>query len=247
MKRIAAFLLCVILLFCTSACSGSQGNELVSVTKSYESNSLHQLTKRESQKVISFITKGTWGDGTLPDCISDVWLFVPGYDRILSYHSHCGTFSDIGGLGFLFLSEKEKDSLNKILEQYITLGPVLGDPMGTYDWGITLTIKDVTPEGATLICTQSGGSPTGTLTANLFYVLERNVNEDWELIYPTNSVGYFDQNLEITGRTKEWIVDWEYEYGTLPPGTYRIGKVFTDLRDSGDFDEMIVYAEFEIE
>ena len=29
------------------------------------------------------------------------------------------------------------------------------------DWGVFFTAKDVTPEGMTLVCTQSGGAPTG--------------------------------------------------------------------------------------
>ena len=44
----------------------------------------------------------------------------------------------------------------------------------------------------------------------------------------------------------EWEVNWGGRYGTLPVGKYRIGKIITDFRQSGDFDNATYYAEFEI-
>ena len=35
---------------------------------------------------------------------------------------------------------------------------------GFPDWGLTLSVKDVTPTGLTLVCTKNGGNPTGDLT-----------------------------------------------------------------------------------
>ena len=46
--------------------------------------------------------------------------------------------------------------------------------------------------------------------------------------------------------TTEMEVNWEWLYGKLPTGKYRIGKEITDFRSSGDFDTAIYYAEFEI-
>ncbi|MBQ3028731.1 MAG: hypothetical protein IJD26_06590, partial [Lachnospiraceae bacterium] len=42
---------------------------------------------------------------------------------------------------------------------------------GFPDWGLTLSVKDVTPSGCTLVCTQSGGSPTGELQTGTDYNL----------------------------------------------------------------------------
>ncbi len=44
----------------------------------------------------------------------------------------------------------------------------------------------------------------------------------------------------------EWDVNWEWLYGVLAEGKYRIGKEITDFRDTGDYDSAIYYAEFEI-
>lgn len=49
-----------------------------------------------------------------------------------------------------------------------------------------------------------------------------------------------------TNASVEWEVDWEWLYGTLPAGNYRIGKTFINLRENGDMDLHEYYAEFDI-
>ena len=48
---------------------------------------------------------------------------------------------------------------------------------------------------------------------------------------------------ESTGKLE---VDWEWLYGKLSAGEYRIGKEFMNFRGTGDFDEQVIYAEFSI-
>ena len=48
------------------------------------------------------------------------------------------------------------------------------------DWGITLSVTDVTPTGLTVVFKQSGGNPTGELMTGSYYRLE---NKDKELAY----------------------------------------------------------------
>ena len=38
-------------------------------------------------------------------------------------------------------------------------------------WGLTLTAKDVTPTGCTVVFTQSGGNPTGELDTGVYFEL----------------------------------------------------------------------------
>ena len=47
--------------------------------------------------------------------------------------------------------------------------------------------------------------------------------------------------------TIELEVNWEWLYGKLPVGKYRIGKSITDFRESGDYDTATYFVEFEIE
>lgn len=120
------------------------------------------------------------------------------------------------------------------------------------DWGVTLTAKDVTPEGMTIVCTQSGGSPSGELNTGSYYILEQEVQGVWCVVeYAENMRGKeicWDAVAWIIpmNDTVEWEVDWEWLYGSLEPGHYRIGKEVMDFRGTGDYDKEMYYAEFEI-
>lgn len=120
------------------------------------------------------------------------------------------------------------------------------------NWGVTLIAKDVTPEGMTLVCTQSGGSPTGELSTGTYYVLEQEVQGVWCIVeYAENMRGKevcWDAVAWIIpmNDTVEWEVDWEWLYGSLEPGHYRIGKEIMDFRGTGDYDKEMYYAEFAI-
>lgn len=132
-----------------------------------------------------------------------------------------------------------------------TEGPI-GLPTPQIDtWGITLSAKDVTPEGLTIVCTQSGGSPSGELDAGTYYVLERAEEGLWvavEYAHPEKEIAWDAVAWVIPmNDTVEWKVDWEWLYGSLPAGHYRIGKEIMDFRASGNYDKAFYYAEFEIE
>lgn len=45
-------------------------------------------------------------------------------------------------------------------------------------------------------------------------------------------------------KSSEHELDWEWLYGSLASGTYRIQKSVTDFRATGDYDKYTVYAEF---
>lgn len=121
------------------------------------------------------------------------------------------------------------------------------------EWGLTLHAKDVTPKGMTIVCTQSGGSPTGELNTGTYYVLEQEVQGAWCVVeYAENMRGKevcWDAVAWVIpmNDTVEWDVDWEWLYGSLEPGHYRIGKEIMDFRGAGDYDQKMYYAEFEIE
>lgn len=119
-------------------------------------------------------------------------------------------------------------------------------------WGITLTVKNVTPTGLTLICTQSGGEPTGELETGSYYTVQRLMNGEWLKAEYTEideeQVGWTGEGWLIPKEdTVEWEVDWSWLYDELPAGQYRIGKEIVDFRETGDFDTAILYAEFTIE
>lgn len=117
------------------------------------------------------------------------------------------------------------------------------------EWGVTLSAEDVTPTGMTLVCTQSGGKYEGELYTGSRFVLERFVEGEWlpVSIKPEEEVDWTMIALGIQpNTTTKWTVNWEFLYGFLEPGTYRISKEIMDFRGPGQYTEKTYYAEFGI-
>lgn len=117
-------------------------------------------------------------------------------------------------------------------------------------WGIILSAEDVTPAGLKLVITQSGGEPTGELQTGIDYVLEQRSGDNW------TAVESLMQESEIAWEaiaylipmddTTEMDISWEWLYGTLPAGEYRLGKEIMDFRGPGDYDTQMYYVGFGI-
>ena len=118
---------------------------------------------------------------------------------------------------------------------------------GFPNWGLTLSVKDVTESGLTLVCTQSGGELTGELQTGSDYKLIV-LKEAWEDVptiiedYGWTAEAYMIAEDDVT----EFEYNWEWLHGKLPAGTYRLVKGFTDFRESGDYDSFTYWVEFEI-
>lgn len=114
--------------------------------------------------------------------------------------------------------------------------------------GLTLSVKDVTNTGLTLVFQQSGGEATGELETGSDFYLEKRVDEAWERVEA--QISQIDWTTEAyligTDASTEMKTDWSYLYGELPEGSYRIVKNVMDFRSGGDYDTYTVYAEFEI-
>ena len=142
----------------------------------------------------------------------------------------------------------QKDILTTDTTEDINTSFTSGGDEGFPDWGLTLSVKDVTPAGLTLVCTKEGGNPTGILRCGTDYhlsVLEDGVWKDVPTVieeYGWNSLAYnFPE-----GQETEFDCSWEWLYGKLPAGTYRLTKGFMDFREAGDYDTAVYWAEFEI-
>ena len=115
-------------------------------------------------------------------------------------------------------------------------------------WGLTLTAKDVTPTGCTVVFTQSGGNPTGELDTGVNYELEQYKNGEWTAVKTLrDDISWVDAALIIKENDSTEIgAGWSERYGELPAGKYRIGKDVDDWRAPGDSDTKMYYAYFEI-
>lgn len=116
------------------------------------------------------------------------------------------------------------------------------------EWGIELQVTNISSKGLTIECTQSGGKPSGELQTGSYYVVEKKTDGGWEpLKYLLDNVGWTSEAWIIPKNdTVAWEVDWEWLYGELPAGEYRIGKEITDYREPGDYDSQMYYIEFGI-
>ncbi len=117
-------------------------------------------------------------------------------------------------------------------------------------WGITLYADNVTPVGMTLKIVQSGGSPSGELQTGADYILETAAGDAWQPVETItrqpllwNSMAYMIKKNDIT----EMQLGWQYGYGELKPGSYRLRKEIMDFRGPGDFDEETYMVHFTIE
>ena len=114
---------------------------------------------------------------------------------------------------------------------------------------IQMYVKDVTPTGCTLVFSQTGGDVTGELqTGRWFEIQVKNANGEWsdnsskDIEISWEDIAY----LISSNGTTELDLNWEYVYGYLGDGHYRIVKKVMDYRSPGVYDEYEVYAEFDI-
>lgn len=109
---------------------------------------------------------------------------------------------------------------------------------------VKMTVEECSPTGATILFQQFRTGEDTSLCAGNDYFLQRLTDGIWEdipmLETPTFATGAF--SLASIRRQQ---INWEWLYGTLPEGHYRIGKSVTQLLDSGQ--SSVVYAEFTLE
>lgn len=228
--------------------SAPAADEQVSVTRVYDTSETGAaLSPEDADRIANLLEEGNWNTEGTADCLNDCILTVNG--ESVYYHSDCGTFNDTIQERGLSLTEDERAAVNAVLSKYITLG---FEETIDETWGLTLSVRDVTPTGLTLVFTQSGGAPTGMLQTGSPYWLEADEGGVWEAVPELpledgvergwHSIAY----LIPMNDSVEREVNWQYLYGELPAGTYRIGKEIMDFRESGDYDQRNYYAEFSI-
>lgn len=114
--------------------------------------------------------------------------------------------------------------------------------------GLSVTLKKITPTGATFIFHQyDEKAPTGELEYGDAFVLEVLKNKQWEKVPDAVNGAYGFHQIAYTIPTQdstEQELNWEWLYGTLEAGSFRITKEIIDFRASGDFDKYTVSAQF---
>lgn len=112
--------------------------------------------------------------------------------------------------------------------------------------GVTMIVKKGTESATKLTLEFENNSSSQCIYGDRF-CLEKKINGRWHQVpvtikgnYGFNAIGY---NL-ATGEAGERVVDWNWLYGSLDTGEYRIVKNISDYRGSGDYDTYYLDAEF---
>ena len=88
---------------------------------------------------------------------------------------------------------------------------------------VSIKISDISTKGATITIKDTNKTP---YTYGAWYKIEKQENGEWKEVEPIidnygfNSMGYLvDKNNEV-----KFVINWEWLYGILPLGSYRILK-----------------------
>lgn len=126
--------------------------------------------------------------------------------------------------------------------------PTKYETVNTLD-GVTMTVKEGTVSSTGLTVVFHNNSDKEYTYGDPFW-LEKKSDGSWYQVpitiednYGFNDIGYI---LPPLG-SSEWNVDWEWLYGNLDTGEYRIVKDVLDVIEPGDYDTHHLAAEFAIE
>lgn len=111
-----------------------------------------------------------------------------------------------------------------------------------------VSLKNISPTGATIVFNQYNADVLkGELICGEDYVLEVQKNGSWEAApivlegeYGFHDIAYMIASEDVT----EMEINWEWLYGTLEPGEYRVVKSVDDIIESGNFEKYTVYVSF---
>ena len=103
-----------------SKVTGSEAPVTSGIITRTEEDKIYDLTEEEVKIIADIIENGTWNTEGTAECANDCKLIID--ERTYYYHSECGTFNDKENNQNLPVTAEEKESINAILAQYITLG-----------------------------------------------------------------------------------------------------------------------------
>ncbi|MBQ6469868.1 MAG: hypothetical protein IJJ50_07450 [Lachnospiraceae bacterium] len=111
--------------------------------------------------------------------------------------------------------------------------------------GVIMEMHNILPTGATVRFRQYDKRETGELIYGTAFFLEKKNGESWEPVpMIIENAAFTEEGYIIPPEGQSEIeTNWEWLYGTLSPGTYRIEKTVIDHRDNGN-KNYTFYAQF---
>lgn len=120
------------------------------------------------------------------------------------------------------------------------------EPDPEIDWGLSLSVENLTPRGMTLVFTQSGAEHVEELLSGTDFYLCVKKDGTWSPVeykmIPAYTSMAYSISKESTSRSE---ANWELFYGELPAGTYRIGKEIS-ARIAYKYESACFFADFVI-
>lgn len=117
----------------------------------------------------------------------------------------------------------------------------------TPDYGIRMSLSDVSRTGASVVCTRIPS--VGSVITGSSYFLERYTDKGWVPVPELpkdHEVAWTMEAYPIRPGVMTFRKNWEWLYGSLPAGTYRLGKRFIRERKLSDNEYLTLYAQFQI-
>ncbi|KAB8138059.1 hypothetical protein F9U64_06665 [Gracilibacillus oryzae] len=126
--------------------------------------------------------------------------------------------------------------------------PTIYESVNNLD-GVTMIVKEGTVSSTGLTVTFENTSDKRCIYSEDF-LLEKKIEGTWYQVpfVPGTSYGFNEPGYELdSSNASDWTVDWEWLYGRLDSGEYRIVKGILDVREPGDYDEHHLTAEFAVD
>ena len=115
---------------------------------------------------------------------------------------------------------------------------------------VKMELSEVSPTGLTVIFTQDANNKIRDLIYGEPYWLEKKIGDEWvEVPTVVENYGFYSLGYAISHDSpSEKTENWEWLYGKLEPGVYRIGKSMTDDLRMGDarFNKFRITKQFQI-
>jgi len=125
--------------------------------------------------------------------------------------------------------------------------PTIYDNVNDLD-GVAMTVKEGTVSSTGLTVVFENSSDRDCIYGE-YFCLEKRVDGKWYQVPVTieGDYGFEDIGYNLArGDVGEWPVNWEWLYGSLDAGQYRIVKDILVLEDSGVYSAYYMAVEFSI-
>lgn len=126
----------------------------------------------------------------------------------------------------------------EIFSSYEDKSSPVGDYIDREDWGITLDVASVSPEGIVLICDQQQGQQVGKLVTSYYLIHKGRTDGDRQYISPDGPLVELEVQISANDRT-EISIDWQDALGSLPSGEYCLRLFIVDQYDREQLHPLI--------